>query len=154
MAKKPPKREGAPAKVKGPRRGKRVRIPAVPPPVQRSEETVIETVEFCGCTNTQLERGTSCGLPQCPNMAGFPKPIGIEHPIPVGARVHHVAGIATRGRPELGGPYWGTVKEVVKPAGGAYEYDVMPDGSHSPTARPFLTVWEEHHVDEVLAAEE
>lgn len=142
------------AKSKGHRRGKRVRIPAVPPPVPRSEDMVIEKVQFCACTNDQLERGTSCGLPQCPNMAGFPRPVGIEHPIPVGARVHHVAGIATKGRPDLGGPYWGRVVEVVKPAAGRYEYDVMPDGSHSPTARPFLTIWEEHHVDQVLAVEE
>lgn len=154
MAGKPPNKKRGRAKAKVQKRGKRVRIPAVPPPVPRSEKTVIEKVEFCGCTNDQLERGTSCGLPQCPNMAGFPRPVGIEHPIPVGARVHHVAGIGTKGRPELGGPYWGRVVEVVKPAGGPYEYDVMPDGSHSLTARPFLTIWEEHHVDQVLAVEE
>jgi hypothetical protein len=153
MTEKPPKKKGGRAKAKSPRRGKRVRIPAVPAPGGPARETVVEEVEFCGCTNDQLERGTSCGLPQCPNMAGFPKPEGIVHPIAVGARVHHRAGIHTSGRPDLGGPYWGRVVEVVKPAGGAYEYDVMPEGSHSRTARPFLTIWEEHHIDEVLEAQ-
>lgn len=28
---------------------------------------VVETVEICNCTNTQLERGETCGLSICPN---------------------------------------------------------------------------------------
>jgi hypothetical protein len=152
MAKKRPKKSDVESKPNL-RRGKRVRIPAVPAPGPPAKETVVEVVEFCGCTNDQLERGTSCGLPQCPNMAGFPKPAGIVHPLAEGARVHHVAGIATRRRPDRGGPYWGRVVAVIELGEGAYEYDVMPDGSHSRIARPFLTVWEEHHVDEVLEGE-
>lgn len=29
---------------------------------------VTEEVEFCGCTNEELEAGRTCGQPQCPNI--------------------------------------------------------------------------------------
>ena len=132
------------------KRGKRVRIPAVPSPGGPAAESSVQVVPFCSCTNQQLEAGTSCGLEQCPNMAYFPRAGGITHPLAEGARVHHRAGVSTKGKQEKGGPYWGTVKQVVKLAGGRYEYDVLPDGRHAGTARPFLTVWEEHHIDEVI----
>jgi hypothetical protein len=132
------------------KRGKRVRIPAVPSPGGPAAKQSVQKVAFCACTNEQLEAGTSCGLEECPNMAYFPRATGIDHPIPEGARVHHRAGIHTKGSPEKGGPYWGTVKQIVKPAGGRYEYDVLPDGRHAGTGRPFLTIWEEHQIDEVM----
>jgi hypothetical protein len=28
---------------------------------------IVEEVEFCGCTNEELEAGKTCGQPQCPN---------------------------------------------------------------------------------------
>jgi hypothetical protein len=37
--------------------------------VQGAKGAEIETVELCGCTNTKLERGETCGEPQCPNYA-------------------------------------------------------------------------------------
>lgn len=43
-------------------------------PEQPAETYVTETgtrvevfTELCECTNDQLERGETCGLPQCPN---------------------------------------------------------------------------------------
>lgn len=31
----------------------------------------VTPVEICGCTNTQLERGESCGQANCPNAEDF-----------------------------------------------------------------------------------
>ena len=50
-----------------------------PPPLDDLEEFWPEPpdggedVEFCGCTNEELERGRTCGQPQCPNAAGIPR---------------------------------------------------------------------------------
>lgn len=35
-----------------------------------SAEAIVRRVEICGCTNTQLERGETCGQPNCPNSPG------------------------------------------------------------------------------------
>lgn len=32
-----------------------------------AKHAVVE-VDFCGCTNTELERGKTCGQPSCPNI--------------------------------------------------------------------------------------
>ena len=34
-------------------------------------EAVVEEVEFCGCTNEELEAGHTCGQPTCPNNLGM-----------------------------------------------------------------------------------
>lgn len=36
--------------------------------VNETGKTIIKEVEFCGCTNEKLERGETCGQPQCPNI--------------------------------------------------------------------------------------
>ncbi len=37
-----------------------------------SDNATVEEVQICNCTNEQLERGETCGLPICPN-AGHPR---------------------------------------------------------------------------------
>jgi hypothetical protein len=35
-----------------------------------TDKPIVQKVDFCGCTNEQLERGETCGLPVCPNFRG------------------------------------------------------------------------------------
>lgn len=39
--------------------------------INETGKTIIETVDFCGCTNDQLEAGKTCGFPQCPNIEAW-----------------------------------------------------------------------------------
>ncbi|MGH3429980.1 MAG: hypothetical protein ACRDQZ_20825 [Mycobacteriales bacterium] len=37
---------------------------------KHAKKAIVERVEICNCTNTQLERGETCGLAICPNAPG------------------------------------------------------------------------------------
>jgi hypothetical protein len=39
----------------------------MPPAAEEAPSAQVTDVEFCNCTNDELEAGKTCGLPQCPN---------------------------------------------------------------------------------------
>jgi hypothetical protein len=45
---------------------------------KHADKAIVERVEICNCTNTQLEQGEACGLAICPNATGSNRLVG--HP--------------------------------------------------------------------------
>jgi hypothetical protein len=41
---------------------------------------IVEDIPICGCTNTQLERGETCGQAICPNAPGAGGPLHPDLP--------------------------------------------------------------------------
>lgn len=91
----------------------------------------------------------------------------IDHPLPVGARVHHRGGIysLSYGPYDLdrlqGGTYWGTVREVElgddgeprRYPDGSYEYRIESDFPLTP-GREMERWWASYHIDRVYDPEE